>query len=59
MSLDQKEPPINLDEAIQYGRDDAVERLSAAASAEAKIGDGRALRALQRLLEKAGLRRND
>lgn len=57
MSLDQSESPLSLDEAIQYGRTDAVERLEALARHEAERGDCRAMNALTRLIEAAGLRR--
>ena len=43
------------DDLIQYGRDDAVRRMTELARAEAVGGDGRALRAIQRLVEAAGL----
>lgn len=57
MSLDDHNPPLSLDEAIQYGRTDAVERLEALARHEADHGDHRAWNALTRLIEAAGLRR--
>ena len=57
MTLDDHNPPLSLDEAIEYGRTDAVERLEALARNEAERGDCRAMNALQRLIEAAGLRR--
>lgn len=47
--------PHSPDDLIQYGRDDAVRRMTEIAHAEAMRGDGRALRAIQRLVEAAGL----
>lgn len=54
MTLEDHNPP-SPDDLIQYGRDDAVRRMTEIARAEAVRGDGRALRAIQRLVEAAGL----
>ena len=57
MTLDHADPPISIDDAIQYGRDDVLDRLEQQAQAEAKLGDSRALNALRRLIEACGYRR--
>jgi hypothetical protein len=56
VTLDPEIPPTH-DDLIQHGRDDALGRLHEAAQHEARLGDGRALRALQRLVDACGLRR--
>ena len=55
MSLDEATPPTP-DALMQYGRDDVVLKLTEEATREAKTGDGRALRVLERLLVNCGLR---
>lgn len=47
--------PINPNELIRYGMGEAVRLMTDIARAEAVRGDGRALRAIQRLSEAAGL----
>lgn len=55
MTLNTDGTEATPDDLIQYGRDDAVRRMTELARAEAVRGDGRALRAIQRLSEAAGL----
>lgn len=47
--------PIDPNELIRYGMGEAVRLMTDIARAEAVRGDGRALRAIQRLSEAAGL----
>lgn len=56
MTLNPETADLNPDQLIQFGRDDALDRLCALARAEAKNGDGRALRAIERLAVASGLR---
>lgn len=57
MSLDSENPPISIDEAIQYGRDEVIQKFEEMARAEEKRGDGRALRVIERLAAACGYRR--
>lgn len=56
MSLDGHDPP-SPDDLIRHGEELALSKLSEMATAEAKAGDGRAIRQLQRLMEACGYRR--
>lgn len=56
MTLDtERQEPIDPNELIRYGMGEAVRLMTDIAQAEAVRGDGRALRAIQRLSEAAGL----
>lgn len=56
MTLDtERHEPIDPNELIRYGMGEAVRLMTDIARAEAVRGDGRALRAIQRLSEAAGL----
>jgi hypothetical protein len=54
MTLDHETKP-SPDDLIQHGRDDALGRLHEAAQQRGRARDGRALRALQRLVDACGL----
>lgn len=56
MTLDtDRQEPMDPNELIRYGMGEAVRLMTDLAMAEAVRGDGRALRAIQRLSEAAGL----
>ena len=57
MTLDDKFSTLTIDSAIQYGREEVINKLEELAKAEAEKGDGRGLRWLQRAEELSGYRR--
>lgn len=57
MSLDHHDNPPTPDELIKYGEDSLIERMLALAEEEKRYGDGRAMNALTRILDRLGLAR--
>lgn len=49
MTLDEHDPPLTIEDAYEYGRRSIVAEMEELAEREARTGDGRALRIIQRL----------